>query len=210
MALTLPVGGNGGGDFKRAPSGSHIAVCNLVADVGVQPGSGAFPDPKRKLYIRFEIPAERVEYEKDGKAVEGPLTIGSFFTASMHEKATLRKRLEGWRGRSFTDEEAGAFDVSAVLGKACMLTVIENEVGGKTYSNISGIGPMPKGIPAPNAENPLLYYDSDDRRAFDRLPKWLQEKIEGQLTPAKPNRSESHAHAGDPDPNDDIPFDGGN
>lgn len=197
MALTLPVGGGGGGDFKRAPSGSHIAVCNLVADVGIQPGGGAFPDPKRKLYLRFEIPNERVEYEKDGKKVEGPLTIGSFFTASMHEKATLRKRLEGWRGRSFTDDEAAAFDVSKVLGKACMLTVIENESGGKTYSNISGIGPMPKGIPEPKAENPLLYYGEDDARAFDKLPPWLQEKIEAQLTPAKPNRSESHAHATD-------------
>jgi hypothetical protein len=207
MALTLPVGGNGGGDFKRAPSGSHIAVCNLVADVGIQPGSGAFPDPKRKLYLRFEIPAERIEYEKDGKTVEGPLTIGSFFTASMHEKATLRKRLEGWRGKSFTDDEAAAFDVSKVLGKACMLTVIENEVGGKTYSNISGIGPMPKGIPEPKAENPPLYFGEDAPGSFDKLPKWLQEKIEAQLTPAKPNRSESHAHAADDFQQDsEIPF----
>src|SRR5690606_8381199 len=97
MALTLPVGGNGGGDFKRAPAGSHVAVCNLVADCGLQPGFEG--KPQRKIYVRFEIPSERVEYEKDGKQVEGPLTIGSFYTASMNEKATLRKHLEGWRGR---------------------------------------------------------------------------------------------------------------
>jgi hypothetical protein len=161
LDVTLPVGSNGGGDFKRAPAGSHIAVCNLVADCGIQPGSQAFPAPKRKLYVRFEIPAERVEYEKDGKQVEGPLTIGSFYTASMNEKATLRKHLEGWRGKKFSDDEAAAFDVSALLGKACMLSVVESDSGGKTYANIAGIGSMPKGVSSPKAENPLLYFDSE-------------------------------------------------
>ena len=197
MALTLPVGGNGGGDFKRAPAGSHIAVCNLVADCGLQPGSAQFPNPKRKIYVRFEIPAERVTYEKDGKEVEGPLTIGSFYTASMNEKATLRKHLEGWRGKAFTDDEAGQFDVAALLGKACMLSVVESEHGGKTYSNISGIGKLPKGMDAPKAENPLLYFDNDSSRAdLEKLPKWLREKIEGQITPSKPAANESHAGDG--------------
>lgn|SRR5690606_8749346 len=206
MALTLPVGNSGNGDFKRAPAGSHIAVCNLVADCGMQPGSQQYPAPKRKIYVRFEIPAERVEYEKDGQQVEGPLTIGSFYTASMNEKATLRKHLEGWRGKKFTDEEAAAFDVSALLGKACMLNVVESESGGKTYSNIAGIGSMPKGVPAPQAENPLLYYDSEsDQAAFDALPKWLREKIDGQLVPSRPEANESHAGS-DPFPDDDIPF----
>lgn len=201
MALTLPVGNNGGGDFKRAPAGSHIAVCNLVADCGLQPGSQSFPAPKRKIYIRFEIPAERVKYEKDGKEVEGPLTIGSFYTASMNEKATLRKHLEGWRGKSFSDDEAASFDVSAILGKACMLSVVESEVGGKTYSNISGIGAVPKGFNAPQAENPLMYYDNDNQKQFDELPKWLKEKIEQQLVPSRPSANESHAGL-----DDSIPF----
>lgn len=204
MAMNLPVGGGGGGDFKRAPAGSHIAVCNLVADCGLQPGSQAFPSPKRKVYIRFEIPAERVEYEKDGKTVEGPLTIGSFYTASMNEKATLRKHLEGWRGRKFTDDEAAAFDVSKIIGKACMISVVESESGGKTYSNIAGIGSLPKGMPVPEAENGLLLYDADSGQAqYDLLPKWLKEKIDGQIYQSKPNVSESHAGSDFTD--DDLP-----
>jgi len=208
MALTLPVGGNGNGDFKRAPAGSHIAVCNLVADCGLQPGSGKYPAPKRKVYVRFEIPAERVEYEKDGKPVEGPLTIGSFYTASMNEKATLRKHLEGWRGKAFTDDEAAGFDVSSLLGKACMLSVIEATHGDKTYSNIANIGKLPKGMPAPEAENPLLYFDeTSDQKAFDSLPKWLREKIEAQLEPSRPAANESHASSNGGDfADDDIPF----
>lgn len=203
MAMTLPVGG-GGGDFKRAPSGSHIAICNMVADCGLQPGSPAFPSPKRKVYIRFEIPNERVEYEKDGKQVEGPLTIGSFYTASMNEKATLRKHLEGWRGKKFSDAEAASFDVSAILGKACMLSVVESESGGKTYSNIAGIGSIPRGVPTPEAENDLLLYDQESGpKQYEMLPKWLKEKIDAQLTQSRPAANESHAGSDFVD--DDLP-----
>ncbi len=205
MALTLPVGGNNA-DFKRAPSGSHLAVCNMVVDCGLQPGSGKFPAPKRKLYLRFEIPSERVEYEKNGQQIEGPLTIGSFYTASMNEKAILRKHLEGWRGRSFTDAEAEQFDVSAIAGKSCMLSVIENDSGGKTYSNIANIGAIPKGVAAMQAENELLVYVDDDPKVFNKLPKWLQEKIEAQLKPAKPSPAEHGAGNGNDFYDDDLPF----
>lgn len=203
MPLKYPVNG-GGGDFKRLAAGSHIAVCNLVVDVGLQPGSQAFPKPKRKVYIRFEVPAERVEYDKDGVTHEGPQTIGSFFTASMNEKSILRKALEGWRGRAFTDAEAADFDVAAILGKACMLSVVEDSVNGKAYSNIASISALPKGTPAPTAENPLLFYSDDKPDQYDALPPWLRKKIDEQLEPeapkAKPQANETGFH------DDDIPF----
>lgn len=205
MTMTFPTGGTTS-DFKRVPAGSHIAICNLIADCGMQPGSPLYPNPKHKLYVRFEIPAERVEYEKDGQSIEGPMTIGSFYTASMNEKATLRKHLESWRGRSFTDEEAAKFDVSAILGKACMLSVVHSESGGKTYANIASIGAMPKGVPIPKAENPLLYYDDNSPAIdLDKLPKWLQDKINGQLTgQTKEDTAPRPDQVGFED--DDIPF----
>lgn len=206
MPLTFKVNA-GNGDFKSVPAGSHIAVCNLVADLGMQPGSAAYPAPKQKVFIRFEIPAERVEYEKDGRKISGPAVIGSFFTASMHEKAMLRNRLEGWRGRVFTDEEAGNFDVSSILGKPCMLNVVENSVGDKTYTNIASISPLPRGIAAPTAENKLLYYAEDDKGDFDLLPDWIKEKIEKQLT-RRPEPQASNYHHPDSTEitDDDIPF----
>ena len=206
MAMTFPVGG-GNSDFKRLPAGSHVAVCNLIADCGMQPGSQAFPNPKRKLYIRFETPNEMVKYEKDGLEVEGPMTIGSFYTASMNEKALLRKHLESWRGRAFTDAEAGAFDVSAILGKACLLSVVESEHGGKTYANITSIGALPKGYPVPTAQNPLLYY-GEDSPAVDliKLPQWLQDKINNQLIgPPRVETSQPEPTGGGFE-DDDIPF----
>lgn len=208
MALTFSAGG-GSHDFKRAPAGSHIAICNLVAECGYQPGSQNFPTPKRKLYVRFEIPGERVEYSTpDGKQMEGPLTIGAWYTASMNAKATLRKHLEGWRGKAFTDQEAEVFDVASILGKPCMLTVIEVERGGKTYSNITNIGKMPKGIEVGKTENPLIYYDTTlGEKELSALPDWLREKVEAQIIQSGRSPTESEARSDyEPFPDDDIPF----
>lgn len=182
MALNFPVGG-GGGDFKRVSAGTHLGVCNMVADIGLQPGSALHPDPKRQVVIRWEIPSERVEFERDGQKHEGPMTISRTFTASMNEKAALRQLLESWRGRKFTNEEAAKFDVSSILGKPCLLNISESTKGDKTYSNVAGVSPLIKGMAGAVAENPLLYYADDNRRSFDHLPPWVKEKIEGQIEP---------------------------
>src|SRR5271170_6313735 len=55
MPMKFPTGTNAG-DFDPAPSGTHIAVCDIVAYLGMQPGSGLYPKPKPQLYIRFELP----------------------------------------------------------------------------------------------------------------------------------------------------------
>jgi hypothetical protein len=180
MPLKFKVSG-GASDFKSVPAGSHIAVCNLVADLGLQPGSGLYPAPKQQVYLRFEVPAERIDYERDGKKLSGPVVIGSTFTASMHEKANLRKQLEGWRGRKFSDQEAENFDVSSILGVACMLNVIETVKNEKVYSNIASISGLPKGVNAPKAESKLLYYAEDAKGDYDDLPEWLRKKISEQL-----------------------------
>jgi hypothetical protein len=203
MPLTYKVNA-GSGDFKSVPSGSHIAICNLVADLGLQPGSTMYPNPKQQVYIRFEVPEERVEFERDGKKLNGPVVIGTTFTASMHEKANLRKQLEGWRGRKFTDEEAENFDVSSILGKPCMISVVETVKGDKVYSNISSIGSLPKGVPAPKAENELLYYAEDDKTSYSSLPEWLRKKIDSQLV-NRPETSTTNYH-GLEVTDDDIPF----
>lgn len=205
MAMNFATGG-GGGDFKRVPPGTHLAVCNLVADLGIQPGSGMYPDPKRQVVIRWEVPGERVEYEKDGQKIEGPQTISRTLTASMNEKAGLRKMLESWRGRKFTDEEAAAFDVSSILGKACLLSVTESEKGSETYSNVGNVSPLIKGMTAPGPENPLLYYGEDDASQLQAMPKWIREKIEKQLEPVKRTEADIDAARADEFVDDDIPF----
>jgi len=196
MALTLPV--SGGRDFKNVPAGMHLAICNLLVDAGMQAGTSRFPQLKHRLYVRFETPEHRVEYEHDGKRIEGPLTIGQWYVASMNAKAILRQHLEGWRGKRFTDEEASAFDIENVLGKPCTIIVMEGE-DGKTY--LRGIGPAPKGCVA-KAENPLLFYaPGASREAYEKLPDWLRKRIEYQgPNEAVPLSGQDSAFE------DDIPF----
>lgn len=209
MALNYGVGGSGGTDFEPVPAGTHFGICTLVADVGLQPGSQMYPKPKRIVYLRFEIPAERVKWMKDGQEQEGPAIIYERFTASMGSKALLRAALESWYGRSFTDEEAAKVDIAKVAGRPATLSVVHNKSGGKTYANVSSIGPLPKGMPAPAAENDVIVFHEGREEQFDKLPKFLQEKVRTQLTESGKSESDVDAERAEEfvDNNlDDVPF----
>lgn len=199
-------------DFAICPAGNHIAICNAVVDLGMQPGSAQYPDPKRQVYVRFELPTEQITYTKDGQEITGPMSIGKTFTASMSEKANLRKFIESWFGKKFPNDAAAAdFDCAALLGRKCLLNVTHNEKGDKTYANISAATPIPKGMSAEYAQhNASLFFDLEhpDDAAYQRLPEWLQKKISERIEDDKPASAESEylGGAGSSDPNDDIPF----
>lgn len=200
---------NGGKDFKKVPPGAHFAICNMVVDCGLQEGFGG--KPQHKVYLRWEVPDERVSYEKDGKTIEGPCSIGSMYTLSLSEKANLRKTLENWRGKPFTPQELQGFDITNVLGKCCQIMVTHNTEGNKTYANVNGVMGISKdqkerAAKAVAENQPLAYsIDEHDDRAFGALPNWLQEKIKSRLeTPAEPVPSSGKPR--DEDFDDDIPF----
>lgn len=198
---------NGGKEFKKLPPGAHFAICNMMVDCGMQEGYQG--KPQRKVYIRWEVPDERVEYEKDNVKHEGPCSIGKFYTLSLSEKATLRKDLENWRGKTFSDAEAKGFNIVAVLGKSCQLMVTHSESGGKTYANVTGIMGISKDQQAraktAQPENELLAFsvDDPDQEAYDKLPNWLREKIDDRIVDAKES---GVAASKDEDFDDDIPF----
>jgi hypothetical protein len=183
----------GGKEFAKVSAGTHMAVCTLVADVGLQPGSGKFPDPKIKIYLRFEIPSERIAYEKDGQQVEGPAVIYHNWNASMNAKATMRKHIESWRGAKFSDAEAEQFDVRKLLGQSCMLQVIHTEDG--QYANVANIMAPPKGMPKLKPEGTPVYYGPDDDVQYDFLPKFLKEKVDHQLSAGAPSQAAASSRA---------------
>ncbi|MBC7752478.1 MAG: hypothetical protein H7Z73_12345 [Candidatus Saccharibacteria bacterium] len=175
---------NGGNsNFKRVPSGSHIARCFSVIDLGTHLTSGQYGEKNQhKLRLAFEVfgdddEGQPLTIDVDGK--EMPLTINKTYTVSLHEKAGLRKDLAAWRGRDFTDEEAKAFDVSKLLGAYCMLNVVISETNGKTYSNIAGIAPLHKQMskPEPIHANQKLDLDNVDMDVFNSLHEKLQDHI---------------------------------
>lgn len=201
---------SGGKEFKKLPPGAHFAICNMLVDCGLQPGFSG--KPQRKVYLRWEAPDERVEWhDKEGKEHEGPCAIGRFYTLSLSEKAALRKDLENWRGRTFTDEELKGFDIATILGKCCQIMVTHAESGGKTYANITGIMGLSKDqrvrANTAKAENPLLAYsvESHDPAIFAQLPEWIQKKINEQLNDEDAPEPVASSNGAD-DFDDDIPF----
>jgi len=187
----------GGKDFVKAPAGTHLAICTLVADVGLQPGAGAFPDPKIKVFFRFEIPSERISYEKDGTEVEGPQVIYHNYAASMNPKSNMRKGIESWRGAKFTDAEAERFDIKNLLGKTCLLQIVHTPDG--QYANVSNIMAPPKGTAKLKAEGKLVYYGPDDDSQFNDLPKFLQKKAVEQLDPPTSPKGAKISKPGNPE-----------
>jgi hypothetical protein len=200
---------NSGKDFKKVPPGAHFAICNMVVDVGLQ--EGYQKKPQHKIYLRWEVPDERVSYEKDGNTTEGPCSIGRFYTLSLSEKANLRKDLENWRGRTFTADELKGFDIESVLGKPCQIMVTHETDGPKTYANITGVMGVSKDqkerAKTTKPENPLVSFslDSPDQKLFETLPNWLKEKIDARLEPAD-TKPAPKATEVDDDFDDEIPF----
>jgi len=123
------------------------------------------------------------------------------FTLSMHEKANLRKFVEGILGVTFLDEEANIFDIAELMGKTCLLNVVHKKAtNGNTYANIQSASPLPKGMTAPAAFNRpiLLDYDNWDGEVFNTLPPFIADKIK--------TSQQYKEKFGDNDENANIPF----
>ena len=204
--MSLIAKDKGGADFKPVPAGTHVAVCTMVVDMGVQ-ASARFA-PKPQVYIRWELPNEIMEYtDKDGKKQSGPMVIGQKYTLSLSKKANLRSDLESWRGRMFTEEELKGFNLTAILGKPCMLGVTHNVTPDKTYANIAAVMGLSKGIVAPKPSGELIAYSIDEHSeaTWGKLPNWLKEAINDRVTNDKPQTVSSSGSA-DPEFDDDLPF----
>lgn len=168
------------GNFTPTPAGQHNAVLTRFIDLGTQPGSQMYPKPKHKVLMGWEIPDQRVTWEKDGVEHEGPVLHYERMTFSAHENAVFRQRLESWRGKPFTDADFGEFDCMTLLGVGALLQIAHEHKDGKTYANLQAILLPPGGKDAwAKPEGDVIYFSiSDfDQGTFDRLSEGLQNTI---------------------------------
>lgn len=222
--MTAPqVHDTGGGDFQRLEPGTYPAVCTWVVGIGPQPTPWG---TKEKIKFRFEVPTERIEYiDKEGIEQSGPAVIWATWTASLAEKAQLRKILEAWRGQPFTAEELSGFDLDKLLGAPCMIVVVHEEgKNGRIYDNIDSVSRLMKGLPKPQAEGELIGFDPRNYTdaEFNKLPEWAQRLVDVGVNEIKlaedldrARKQAASAQASDPSPgpdgdpgftDDDIPF----
>jgi hypothetical protein len=144
--------GSSGAKSEPVPAGTHHAVCYGIVDLGTQV-SEKF-GPKRKLALLWEVPEERITVQ--GKDL--PRGISKRYTATLNEKGTLRKDLEGWRGRPFTTQELAGFEMSAIVGKNCLVNIVHKDSTRGTHAEVAGVVALPKGMPVRKAENNLVNF----------------------------------------------------
>ena len=169
-----------GSDFKLPPAGSFLARLYRIIDIGTQTTEWMGKKKmQRKIIAMFELHGEDNDGQPLQTAEGKPLIVSKRYTLSLDEKATLRKDLEAWRGKAFTQEELDGFNLEVLLGKCCMVSVTHSTYDGKEYANIAGISQVPaalKKLGEPVGVNELLIFTLDpfDQAKFDKLSEGMQ------------------------------------
>lgn len=203
---------NTGGNFEIVPSGTYVARCYSMVQIGtVTETIKGVAKQLSKVRLTWELPTKKKEF-KPGEGLK-PFSVSKEFTLSMNEKSNLRKFLEGWRGKAFTQEQAKQFDITKLLGLPCMLSVIHKTSGaGNQYADISSASALPEGMNCPDQVNANFEFSFSpySEEKFKMLPDFLKQKI--STTPEyykalNPHHTEASAQENlPPAPADDLPF----
>jgi hypothetical protein len=174
MSLTVNAGNGGNTEFEQCPAGSFAARCYQIIDLGHQTIEW---QGTAKVVPKVRITWELNEMMADGR----PFSISKEYTASIGDKANLRKDLEAWRGRPFSSEELRNFSLENVLGAPCLLGVVHrpSKDGSKVYANVGSVMALPKGMSANDLVNPTVKFDIQnfDHAVFESLSNYVQKKI---------------------------------
>lgn len=183
-----------GGNFSPHDEGQFAARCvdtiNLGQRIEQFPGQPARVVDKAAVVFVTDSEGETKEI-----AIE--------FTVSMNRKANLRKFLESWRGKSYTEEQAVAgIPLHKLVGQGALLSIEHHTAtsSGRTYGKIASIAPLPKSMPAPGPDGYKRpeYWAEKKKKYADEAAQWAanQARLQGE-----PPLDESQAQD-----DDDLPF----
>lgn len=129
-----------GTDFTPCPAGVHQAVCVDVVDMGlIESVFNGKPKKQHKVRIVWQVEELRDEDHT-------PFLVQKRYTLSLDDRANLRKDLESWRGRAFTDQELEGFDLEVLIGVNCLLAVQHTNRNGTVYADVTAVMPLKKGM----------------------------------------------------------------
>lgn len=172
--MSMIASDNGGQVIPKLEGGVYTAISSAIIDLGLQT-SEKFQKTQRKFMMIWNIKGEEVEV--NGEKL--PRTMSKEYSFSLNEKSTLRKDLQSWRGKVFTDEELQGFNLLNILNKPCQLQIILEEKNSKQYNNIAGIMSLPKGTTVEELQN-TYHFDIEDESTYmnwSNIPSWIQERI---------------------------------
>lgn len=104
----------------------------------------------------WELVGETVEVDGEQK----PRQLSRTFSVTASKKGNLIGFISGWNGTSYTEEQFLDLDLFGQAGRACQLNVVLSDTG--EYANVDSAIPLPKGIPAPQTDTPLILWNMDE------------------------------------------------
>ena len=197
-------------DFAQVEPGTYVARCYSMIEIGtIETEFNGEKKKAHKVNITWELPTELAVFKEENGPE--PFVVSKTYRLSMHEKATLRKDLESWRGKGYTEAEAQRFDITKLLGQPCILSIIHEPSKtdpNKNYVRISSISKLMKGQECPPQVNQtrLLSFEDWNEDLFKSLPEWIQEKIKTSDEYKMRQEPSMAAHNEENDELSDLPF----
>ncbi len=167
------------GDFEKCSTGLQQAVCVFVHDIGFQVGQW---QGQEKIQHKVIVTWELAEKMKSGD----PFAISKYYTLSLHEKSNLRKDLEGWRGKPFTEDELAGVDLEELRGVNCYLNISATD---KDKRKVVSVAPLPKGV------KPIKQVATEPSEKFN---EWIARERAKAVNPAEATAT--------PEGEKDLPF----
>jgi hypothetical protein len=189
MALNAKKAGNGG-NTNTTPQpniepGVYPARLVQLVDLGLQPQKayqGKDKPPVQEIYLTYELVDTFMKDAAGNDLEDKPRWISETlpFYGLFADKAKSTQRY-----LAFDPKEEFDGEFSKAVGMPINVAVVSNQVGEKIYDNVATISAMrPRDADkCPELVNPSKVFDLDapDMDVFNALPKWLQDKIKGNL-----------------------------
>lgn len=189
MALnTRKIPSQGSGNRVEQPileAGVYPARVVQIIDFGLQPQRAYQGRPKPPAY-EIQVTYELVDVfmvDEDGNELEDkPRWINETFPIYSLD-ADMAKSTKRYYALDPDCVHDG--DFSKLLGTPCNVTIVLNKKEGRTYENIGNVSAMrPRDADkCPELKNEERFFDLDnpDLEVFNKLPKWIQDKITSNL-----------------------------
>lgn len=187
MALKAPKGNSQANRVEQPVLEADVYPARLVQllDLGLQPQrayQGQDKPPAQEIMLTYELTDAFMLDEEGNELEDKPRWISETlpFYGLFADKAKSTQRY-----KAFDPTEAWEGDFSQAVGMPCNVTIVNNQKGEKVYTNVANVAAMSakKAANLPELKNEAKVFDLDepDLAVFNSLPKWIQEKIQGNL-----------------------------
>lgn len=174
-----------GVDQPSIPAGVYPGRIVQLVDLGLQPQkpyAGKEKPPASELILGYELVDEFMKDEDGNDVLDKPRWISETLPVYGLD-ADKAKSTQRYLALD-PDQKFGG-DFVQLVGLPCNIAIVNNKVGDKTYDNVASISPMRPRDAAncPELKNAPRVFDLDapDLASFTAFPKWIQDKIKGNL-----------------------------